>query len=332
MYHGEIYGTLGPACKDVQTIAAMLEAGMTGMRLNLSHTSLEGSRDWIKAFHQAARQTHTTPELLIDMQGPELRIGRLAAPLNLKAGRKVTLGCGKSAAIPVNPKIMAAMTAGDEVLLDDGSIELGIISVGENAQCQVLRGGTISSRKSIKVVGREIKGPVLTGQDLENIRMARNFGVSALMQPFVRSEEELKAIRSLLKANGAEQLRIFAKIENKEGMRHLDDILTEADMVVIARGDLGNDMLPWELPVAQKKIAAKCRQAGKPFLVVTQLLASMLHAPVPTRAEMSDIANAVIDGASALMVTNETAVGAYPVEVIRYLKHAADATADYLAE
>lgn len=330
MYHGEIYGTFGPSCGDAAVIAAMIEAGMTGMRLNLSHTSLINSRAWIDALHEAAAQTRTAPALLIDMQGPELRIGRLNKPLTLAEGDRVLLGADGKADVPVAARIVRHLVQGDTMLLDDGRVKLRVTAVsGDAAVCRVLRGGKLLSHKSIKLVGKDIKGPVLTDQDIDNIRTAKSFGVSALMQPFVRSGEALKQIRKVLKDNAAENLRLFAKIENREGIRHLDDILPQADMIVIARGDLGNDMPLWELPVAQKKIAAKCRAAGKPFMVVTQMLASMTHAAVPTRAEVSDIANAVIDGASAVMVTGETAVGDHPVDVMRYLKNTADAAARY---
>ena len=172
--------------------------------------------------------------------------------------------------------------------------------------------------------------PVLTEHDLNNVRCAAEYGVTGLMQPFVHSGEELRKVRKALQENGADHVKIFAKIENMQGVDNLEDILPEADWVIIARGDLGNDMDLWQLPAVQKKIAAACVKAGKPFVVVTQMLASMEHSPVPTRAEVSDIFNAVLDGCAGVMVTGETAVGDYPTEVIRYLTNTVKSAEDYL--
>jgi pyruvate kinase len=176
----------------------------------------------------------------------------------------------------------------------------------------------------VKLPGKTISLPVLTDRDLRNIRQAAEYGVTGLLQPFVRSGEDLKELRRLLEENNAGFLQIFAKIESMEGVEHLEEILPYADVIVIARGDLGNDMPLWQLPAVQKQISAACRAAEKPFIVVTQMLASMENAPIPTRAEVSDIFNAVIDGAWGVMLTGETAVGKYPVEAIRYLTKTAE--------
>ena len=172
--------------------------------------------------------------------------------------------------------------------------------------------------------------PVLTEHDLQNVRLAAQYGVTGLMQPFVRSGAELKKVREALNENGAVQVKIFAKIEKMQGVSNLADILPDADVVIIARGDLGTDMDLWQLPGVQKDISELCRASGKPFVVVTQMLASMEHNPVPTRAEVSDIFNAVTDGACGVMVTGETAVGKYPVEAIRYLANTAQCAAERL--
>lgn len=318
-----IYGTFGPACGDADTLTAMFRGGMTGMRLNLSHTSLGDSAERIAAFHAAAAAAGVTPELLIDMQGPELRIGELPAPMTLTVGGTVVLGRG---GIPVPAVTLPVMAAGDEVVLDDGKIGLRVVeSLGDSVLCAVERGGVLTSRKSIKLKSPDavVEMPVLTEHDLQNVRLAARYGVTGLMQPFVRTGGELMQVREALKANGAGDVKIFAKIENMQGVANLADILPHADVIIIARGDLGNDMDLWQLPAVQKDIAAACREAGKPFIVVTQMLASMEHSPVPTRAEVSDIFNAVVDGCGGVMVTGETAVGRYPVETIRYLTNTA---------
>ena len=172
--------------------------------------------------------------------------------------------------------------------------------------------------------------PVLTEHDLENIRMAKEYGVTALMQPFVLSGEDLAYVRAVLKENQVEDIQIFAKIENRIGIENLENILPEADVVIIARGDLGNDMPLWELPVVQKQIERTCRKYNKPYVVVTQMLASMEENPVPTRAEVSDIFHAVMHGAWGVMITGESAVGKFPVEAVKYLVNTAREADKYI--
>ena len=313
-----IYGTFGPACGSEKTLEAMFRAGMTGMRLNLSHCDLADSADMLRAFRSAASAAGVdAPQLVIDTQGPELRIGALESPMHLQNGASVLLGEG---GIPFPEVVLEALEPGCEVLLDDGKLALWVTAAGSGrAEAEVLRGGTLTGRKSIKLPGKILRLPVLTERDVQNIRHAAEFGVTGLLQPFVHSGEELSRLRHILEENGAGSLKLFAKIETLEGAANLPDILPQADVVVIARGDLGNDMPLWRLPAVQKDIAAACRAAGKPFIVVTQMLASMEHSPVPTRAEVSDIFNAVADGAWGVMVTGETAVGKYPAEAIQYL-------------
>ncbi len=334
----------------------MFENGLTGMRLNLSHTSLELSAELIEKYHRAAAAAGVKADLLIDMQGPELRVGILTMPLLLPAGsmaelrEAVPLGSesDKRAAapasntqdsskekqiIPVPDGFLQHLEDGDDILLDDGKIALEVLQIdSEKACCEVIRGGILESRKSIKIVDKNVYGPALTTQDKINLKNARKYGVTSVMQPFVRNAADLLEVRRALQENGLSDLRIFAKIENRQGIENLEEIIQAADMIVIARGDLGNDMPLWELPAAQKNIEAVCLRENKPFLVVTQMLTSMIHAAVPTRAEVSDIFNAVVDGASAVMVTNETAVGEYPTEVIRYLAKTAAEASKWLGE
>lgn len=351
----QIYGTFGPACKSQKILEEMIKAGMTGMRLNLSHTTLEKSRDYIENYKLAANKQGITPQVLIDMQGPELRVGDMEEGL-LEEGNMVLLKktkpynyntktdeevCGQqefdffknenarwhtNMEIPVPEAVLSAVKIGNEILLDDGKIKICIREItSSGVYAQVLLGGKLKPHKSIKIVGANVLLPVLTEHDIQNIRLAKEYGVTALMQPFVFSGEDLKQVKTILKKENAEQLRIFAKIENRIGVEHLEDILPETDMIVIARGDLGNDMPLWELPAMQKRIENMCKKYQKPYMVVTQMLASMEHNPVPTRAEVSDIFHAVYHGAEAVMVTGETAVGDYPIEVIKYLCNCAKA-------
>ena len=310
---GTLYGTLGPACAGTQTLRALLRAGMRGVRLNLSHGTLSGAAPWLEALRRAETAEGVPCALLIDLQGPELRVGALAAPLTLRAGDELTLG----KAFPVPACLAGALENGDELLLDDGALSLRVLDA-RTMVCRVERGGVLQSRKSLAVVGRELPTPVLTEMDQENLRAARDFGVTAVMQPFVRGADDLRALRAALTETGNETLKIFAKIENQTGLHRLDEILPLADVVVCARGDLGNAMPLWELPRAQALLTDKCCTAGKPFMIATQMLHSMHHAPVPTRAEVTDVYQAAKSGAAYLLLTGETAAGEYPVEAMTY--------------
>lgn len=314
----EIYGTLGPACQRQEVLEEMFRCGMTGMRLNLSHTSLRHCAGWLESMQEAASGAQVSPKLLIDLQGPELRVGNVE-PCELPAGISVVLGEG---GISVPQLIFSKLKPGQQVLLDDGKILLEteeVLGAPGSARCRVLRGGILKSRKSLALPGLSLELPTLTESDYSNLALAREFGVTGVMLPFVRSQEDVKNLRKALEDAGAGEIGIFAKIENMEGVDKLETFLPYADEIVIARGDLGNSMPLWELPGIQYRIGELCRRAGKPYMVVTQMLASMEHAAVPTRAEVSDIFYAVLHGASSVMLTGETAAGEYPVEAMRYL-------------
>ncbi len=325
----EIYGTLGPACRDTEVLRQMFAAGITGMRLNLSHGTLDDSAPMIEAFHRAAGLEGVRPSLLIDMQGPELRIGNVKKGLSAVQGDTVSLSVKDEPAedpdsIPVPREIFEHYEPGMVVMIDDGKIRLRLNKPDDTArirriQAAVLTGGPVLSRKSIAVEGMSVTGSTLTQQDLLNLKCASEAGVTDVMQPFVRGEGDLMEVRKAMAECGAGNCRLFAKIENREGIRAVEEILPLADMLVIARGDLGNAVPLWELPRVQKEISEKCLSAEVPFMVVTQMLASMEHSPVPTRAEVSDIFNAVSDGASAVMITGESASGLYPVLASGYL-------------
>ncbi len=309
----EIYGTLGPACADREILKQMFDYGMTGMRLNLSHISLVQADHMLSLMRQAGGDG---AKLLIDLQGPEVRIGAMSEPVFLQEGKTVILGKD----IPVSRDILKQISDDDEILLDDGKIMLMAVSCdNETVSAQVMRAGMLSSRKSLAVPGKSFHLPTLTESDIENLKQARRYGVSGVMLPFVRSPQDLINLRNTLRELDLSYIRVFAKIENRDGVRMIDELIPEADEIVIARGDLGNAFPLWQLPAVQKYLSEKCRRAGRPFMVVTQMLASMENSPVPTRAEVSDIYNAVLDGASSVMVTGETAAGKYPAEVIRYL-------------
>lgn len=326
----KIYGTLGPSCRDYDTLRDMFRAGMDGLRLNLSHTTLEAAAELIGTCRSAARACGVRPELMIDMQGPELRIGSLPAPLRLEAGEVID---PEMLLLPSPVQAVLDKKAdGQEILLDDGKLLLQTETqpAGER-RLRVVRGGLLSARKSVALPGCSIQMPAMTDSDRAQIRQAKEFGVTAVMQPFVRGREDLMEVRGALDAAGGRDIRLLAKIESLAGIDRLGELIPCCDEIVVARGDLGSAMPLWELPAAQKRIAAACRAAGRDFMVVTQMLDSMTHRPVPTRAEVSDIFNAVLDGAASVMVTGETAAGEYPVPAIRYLAETVRQAEAYLS-
>ena len=306
------YATLGPSCCDTAVLAALLRRGITGFRLNLSHTSLSARRDWIDALHTAEQETGLRAQLMIDLRGPEVRIGDMPAPLPLAEGAAVTLG----ADIPVDSDVLDALRSGMTVLLDDGAMALSVVDGGV---CRVTRGGILTGHKSLTLEGVDLRRPALCEADLADLSQAAALGVNAVMQPFVRSADDLCVVRQAMVENGLAGAELFAKVENRPGLDALPDWLALCDVVTIARGDLGSSLPLEQLPAAQKHIAALCRSRGKPFLVVTQLLHSMIDHPSPTRAEVLDIYNAVLDGADCLMLTGETAQGRYPLESADWL-------------
>ena len=326
----EYYGTLGPACRSADMITALLRAGMTGVRLNLSHGGLIKREKWLEQLAVAAREYGRVPKLMIDLQGPELRIGELPQPIELEEGACCRLGEG---GISIPAPLLNVLENGARLLIDDGSLEL---KVGKTdiwgAWCVVRRGGQLTSSKSIAAPELALTPPTLTEQDKENLALIDAYGVTQVMLPFVRSKEDILCLRRALDEVGAPEVEIFAKLENQAGVDALDEILPAAQHIVVARGDLGSNIPLWTLPRTQKKIAAVCNRAKKPFMVVTQLVHSMTESPVPTRAEVSDIFNAVLDGASSLMLTGETAVGAYPAEAMTYLVRTAEDAIAWLKE
>lgn len=334
----DYYGTLGPACLQEDILHRMVQAGMTGIRINLSHGGLAEHGDWIVLAHRVASEEGKKLQILIDLEGPELRAGSLPQPLTMNVGEIVPL---QKLALPA--QVCADLSAGDRILLDDGKLELEIMGSTENriqqapgeipaetpeeTQALVIRGGTLTSRKSVAVPGKIWDLPALTEHDRKNLALAPELGVTGVMLPFCRRASDIEQLKTALRdigygyseEKGSSALRIFAKIENQEGAAHVRELAEAADEIVIARGDLGNSVPLWELPRQQKQISRVCRETGTPFMVVTQMLDSMHNRAVPTRAEVMDIYQAILDGASSVMLTGETAAGAYPAEAMEYL-------------
>ena len=319
----EYYATLGDPCAKRDVLDGLFRAGMTGIRVNLSHTSLNKCSPLLEQLYwpAARRAGREDAHLILDLQGPELRVGELPRPILLRAGDEILLGDG---GIPVPQSILQTARRGGQISIDDGALLLEVRRSRSNLLlCRVIQGGPLHSRKSLSVLGTDVDTPTLTPADLDNLRQAGQYRVTHILQPFVRSRQDIQILRQALDSLGLEQVRIMAKIEEHQGLERLDEIISEADQICIARGDLGNSMPLWKLPAIQKDISSRCRAAGRDFCLVTQLLWSMEQRPVPTRAEVCDIYNGVLDGATSLMLTGETAAGKWPVQAMEYLTRTA---------
>lgn len=319
MNNVEIYGTLGPSCKDESIIKAMFELGMSGIRLNLSHCNLWDRKEWIDSYNAVKKEINSHADLLIDMHGPELRVNVLENDFLMEEGKNIILD---EDVIPA--RVIDELEVNDKILLDDGKIKLIVSDIEDNCiYAKVLRGGLLKSNKSIAVVGKTIEGEVLTELDILNLKEANHYGVTAIMQPFVNNKEALIKVKNKLKELGLQHLKIYAKIENSLGYEHLEELFDYCDCIVIARGDLGNAYGLTVLPVIQHRIEEICKKHNKPYMVVTEMLNSMHNHAVPTRAEVNDIFQAVYNGASSIMLTGETASGKYPIEAMKYFTQTA---------
>ncbi len=319
----KIVATIGPASSTEAVVAALIEAGMDGARLNLSH----GTQDDHARTAEVVRSTETDAgrsiALIADLQGPKLRVGDIPGVVELTDGDTVVIA-GEDVAtgddLPVSPSVLGSvLRAGYEVLIDDGHIRLRVERVERGrASCLVVVGGPVGPHKGVNLPGVPLPIPSLTRKDLDDLEFALGLGVDFVALSFVRSAADVKALRTLIEAR-ASQARVIAKIEKSEAVAALDEILAEAHGVMVARGDLGVEIGAAEVPLLQKRIILAALERGKPVITATQMLESMIHSPEPTRAEASDVANAILDGTSAIMLSGETAVGEHPVEAVRVM-------------
>lgn len=318
----KIIATIGPASEEVETLKKMLEAGMNVARLNFSHGSHEEHRRRIENLRQAAREAGKLLAIMLDTKGPEIRTGRLASgPVKLEAGQRFVLtnrevpGDNQEVQVSYAP-LPQEVTPGTTILLADGLISLKVVeTTSTDIVCQVMNGGELGERKGINVPGVRINMPFLNDKDRDDILFGIKMGVDYIAASFVRTAEDVLEIRRILEQEGA-AIDIIAKIESQEGVNNLDDIIQVVDGIMVARGDLGVEIPAEEVPLVQKLLVDKCTSAGKPVIIATQMLDSMINNPRPTRAEVSDVANAIFDGADAIMLSGETAAGKYPVEVV----------------
>lgn len=335
----KIICTLGPASSSDAMLSALLRGGMDAARFNFSHGSHASHLAMLEKLRAACRQEGISVATILDTKGPEIRIGTFAdGPVTLAPGDSFTLTSrdlpGSKSCVSITYDALAQdLHIGDRILLDDGLIELKVENLsGADILCSVVTGGVLSDNKSINVPGVNVSLPGLTSRDRSDLKFAVEHDFDYIAVSFVRSAADIHAVRELLQGLGSSDIRLIAKIENREGIHHFQEILDAADGIMVARGDLGVEVPMEEIPFLQKEMIRQGVLAGKPVIVATQMLDSMIRNPRPTRAEVSDVANAVFDGTSCVMLSGETASGKYPIEALSTMVNtvtAAEEAIDY---
>jgi pyruvate kinase len=325
----KIVCTIGPATASADSVAALVAAGMDGARLNFSHGTHAEHAERARVVRQVQELAGRPIALIADLQGPKLRIGDLAEPVELRAGDEVTVA-GEDAArdgdLPVAPAVLSqVLERGHDVMIDDGLVRLRVMRVrGGRARCHVEVGGLVEGHKGVNLPGVPVPVPSLTEKDLDDLEFALELGVDFVALSFVRSVADVRDLHERLHKAG-DRAGVIAKIEKAEALPDLSAIVEASDAVMVARGDLGVEIGPEEVPLIQKRIIMSALEHGKAAITATQMLESMLTRPEPTRAEASDVANAILDGTASVMLSGETAVGRYPVEAVRALDRIARA-------
>src|SRR3989440_3626296 len=326
----KIVATIGPACSTPEKVRELVDAGMDAARLNLSHGTHEDHAGRAKLVRDVQEEVGRPLALIGDLQGPKFRVGGLELPLDLIQGSDVTVVTGgdglRNGELPIAPAAIGeVLRQGHEVLVADGMIRLRVESVESGrARCAVVVGGTVTSQKGVNLPGVPIPIPSLTRKDLEDLEFALELGCDFIALSFVRSAADVRDLKALIEQEGS-NAHVIAKIEKAEAVDALDDVLAETDAVMVARGDLGVEIGAELVPLLQKRIISRALARGKPVITATQMLESMIHHPEPTRAEASDVANAILDGTSAVMLSGETAVGEDPVEAVQTMDRIAHA-------
>lgn len=327
----KIVCTMGPATDKEQVLMELIQSGMNVARFNFSHGSHDEQRQRMEMLKKLRRQCKKPVAMLLDTKGPEIRTGIFqGGKAVLEPGQQFTLTCrdiiGNSTMVAVTyPKLYEDEKPGNRILIDDGLVELEVQEVrGEDIICKVVNGGVIFNHKGVNVPNIHINLPYMSEKDKEDILFGIEQDVDFVAASFTRTAEDVRQIRKLLDENGGEDINIIAKIENAEGVERIDEIIREADGIMIARGDMGVEVPDEEVPVIQKMIIKKVYEAGKQVITATQMLDSMMKNSRPTRAETADVANAIYDGTSAIMLSGETAAGNYPVEALKTMVRIAE--------
>jgi pyruvate kinase len=328
----KIVATLGPASNTEPVFRDLVRAGIDVVRLNFSHGTHDEKLALIQMIRKVSREERKPLCILGDLQGPKIRTSKLKdhQAVLLKAGQRLTITPrdvpGTASLVGTTFKTLAEnVEQGSHILLSDGLIELRVHEViGADVVCEVINGGMLGENKGINLPGIPVRVPSLTDKDSQDLEFALKNGVDAIAVSFVRTAEDVRLVRNRVSAYGSETW-IIAKLEKPQAIEHLDSILQAADGIMVARGDLGVEVPPEKVPAIQKHIIRRASEYFKPVITATQMLESMVHHPEPTRAEASDVANAILDGTSAVMLSGETAVGEYPVEAVAYMDRIARA-------
>ena len=336
----KIVCTLGPATEDDSILRAMIQAGMNVARLNFSHGTYEGHAQNIRRVRALSAELHTPIGIMLDTKGPEIRLKTFREHrVTLQKGQRFTLCTddveGDSEHVSITyANLPADVCPGTTILIDDGLVGMTVEAVSQKEiQCRVNNGGVISDRKGINVPDANLSMPFISEKDQNDILFGIQEDVDFIAASFTRTEEDILSIRKLLNDNGGKGISIIAKIENMQGVQNIDSILAVSDGVMVARGDLGVEIPLEQIPIIQKMIIRKAYSRGKQIITATQMLDSMIKNPRPTRAEATDVANAIYDGTGSIMLSGETAAGLYPVEAVRTMARiaqVAEASIDYV--
>lgn len=325
----KIVATIGPASRDEPILRSLLASGIDVARFNFSHSTRTEHWTTIRLLRQLAREAGRPIGILQDLQGPKIRVGRLAEPVKLEEGAQVVLttrptGWGGRIPVPF-PGLARMVRRGARILLRDGNMELVVLTSGRSEiRCRVVRGGILGEHQGVNIPGAKLRVPSLTPKDAADLRFGLRHGVDYVALSFVRRAEDLRHARRVMHRLGR-IVPIVAKLEKAEAVANLDAIIAESDAVMVARGDLGVELLPEQVPLIQKRIIRLANERGVPVITATQMLESMVRQERPTRAETSDVANAILDGTDAVMLSEETAAGRYPVETVQMMARIARA-------
>ena len=320
----KIVCTLGPVSENEETLRELIKNGLNVCRLNFSHGSHEEHKGRMDLVKKLREELNMPTAILLDTKGPEIRTGKFDAPeVLLEEGQTFTITMkdvmGNKEMCTVSYKGLANdVKTGDTILIDDGLVGLTVKEVnGDDIVCEVQNSGIVKNHKGVNVPGVKVNLPAITEKDRSDIEFGIEQGIDFIAASFVRKVSDVLAIREILEENNATHIKIISKIENQEGVDNLDEIIEVSDGIMVARGDLGVEIPTEEIPVVQKLMIKKCNEAGKPVITATQMLDSMIRNPRPTRAEVTDVANAIYDGTDAIMLSGETAAGKYPVEAVK---------------
>ncbi|MBC8094459.1 MAG: pyruvate kinase, partial [Akkermansiaceae bacterium] len=318
----KIVATLGPATESAVMIGKLIDAGVNVIRLNMSHAPHDWVRRVVKDIRAASAERKRFTGILMDTQGPAIRTGDLSVPLNLEPGQKFTLTVRgerseEERSVDVNyENFVNDISVGDVVLFDNGTIEMKVLTkLGNKVECEVLTRGTLGSRRHINLPGVRVSLPALTAKDIKDVNLGIELGVDLVALSFVREARDLLQLKELFE-QGKPRPLVIAKIEDQQAVANLEEIVREADGIMVARGDLGIEIPYEELPIVQRRIVKTCLRHGKPVIVATHMLESMIESPMPTRAEVTDVANAVFEQTDAIMLSGETTVGKHPLRCI----------------